>query len=134
MGKWLYTALFQSYLMYLPPEGLLGAGWWPGAAQKDFNQYWHPRFCIVVPEELVAVLFPFLSSLEEVCPSIAALRSNVLQKSSCLCHCDNPADLYYRQNLDELTCLLSLRRACLYTSREKDWALHADCERPGRCS
>ena len=24
MGKWLYSAMFQSYLMHLPPEGLLG--------------------------------------------------------------------------------------------------------------
>lgn len=66
MGKWLYSAMSQSHLMHLPPEGLLGAGWWPGAAQRDFQHCWHPRFCIEVPEELVDVVFPILRRFAEV--------------------------------------------------------------------
>jgi hypothetical protein len=41
-GKWLYAAMYKSYLMFFKPEGLLAMGNWPRAAQKDFQTYWHP--------------------------------------------------------------------------------------------
>ena len=66
MGKWNYEAMNKSYLMYFKPVGLLAAAGWPGAANNDYEQFWHPRFCVSVPQELVDLLFPFLQSLKQV--------------------------------------------------------------------
>ena len=67
MGKWAYKAMSKSYLTYFKPSGLLGAAAWPGAAQNDYRQFWHPRFCVEVPEALIELLFPQLKLLREVC-------------------------------------------------------------------
>lgn len=66
MGKWAYEAMSKSYLTYFKPSGLLGAAAWPGAAQNDYHQFWHPRFCVEVPEALIQLLFPQLDLLKEV--------------------------------------------------------------------
>lgn len=48
----------------------------PPVLQKEFDMYWHPRFTLVVPRDLVDHFFPFLSQLEErmsqVCNAAAA--------------------------------------------------------------
>ncbi|KAK9814383.1 hypothetical protein WJX72_004937 [[Myrmecia] bisecta] len=56
-GKWMYQAMYKSYLMFFKPEGLLGVGEWPGAAQKDFTQFWRPEFLLEVPDDLIYVVF-----------------------------------------------------------------------------
>lgn len=66
MGKWCYQVMSKSYLLCFKPVGLLAAGGWPGVAQNDYDQFWHERFCVPVPAELVEYLFPFLSDLEKV--------------------------------------------------------------------
>lgn len=66
MGKWSYEAMSKSYLMYFKPVGLLAAAGWPGAVNNDYDQFWHPRFYVSVPKELVHRLFPFLPGLEQV--------------------------------------------------------------------
>jgi hypothetical protein len=77
MGKWNYEAMTKSYLMYFKPAGLLGSAGWPGAATNDYEQYWHPRFCVQVPQGLVDLLFPFLPKLRQVraqsCVSVGRL-------------------------------------------------------------
>lgn len=66
MGKWNLQAMAKSYLMFFKPCGLLAAAGWPGATSDDYNQFWHPRFCVSVPQQLVELLFPFLQKLQEV--------------------------------------------------------------------
>lgn len=65
MGKWLYQSIYNSYLRYFKPEGLLGLAGWPRAAQKDYTTFFHPRFCMPVPTELQQLLMPFLGCLEK---------------------------------------------------------------------
>lgn len=67
MGKWCYQAMSKSYLLCFKPVGLLAAGGWPGVAQNDYDQFWHERFCVAVPAELVDYIFPCLTKLEKVC-------------------------------------------------------------------
>ena len=63
----------KSYLLCFKPVGLLAAGGWPGVAQNDYDQFWHERFCVAVPAELVEYLFPCLPALEKVCTMHACL-------------------------------------------------------------
>ncbi|KAK9916158.1 hypothetical protein WJX75_009514 [Coccomyxa subellipsoidea] len=79
MGKWNYEALSKSYLMYFKPQGLLAAGGWPGAAQNDYDQFWHPRFCVSVPRELVDLLFPFLRNLEQTVKELGKDATNSMK-------------------------------------------------------
>jgi hypothetical protein len=65
MGRWLAQSLYNSYLRYFKPEGLLGLAGWPRAALKDYSTFFHSRFCIPVPTELQQLLMPFLSTLEQ---------------------------------------------------------------------
>jgi len=65
MGRWLYQSLYNSYLRYFKPEGLLGLAGWPRAAQKDYNTFFHSRFLMPVPLELQQLLMPFLSTLQQ---------------------------------------------------------------------
>ncbi|CAL8471208.1 g10750 [Coccomyxa elongata] len=65
MGKWNLQAMSKSYLLYFKPCGLLAAAGWPGASSNDYHQFWHPRFCVCVPQKLVDLLFPFLQNLKE---------------------------------------------------------------------
>jgi hypothetical protein len=65
MGRWLYQSLYNSYLRYFKPEGLLGLAGWPRAAHKDYNTFFAPRFCVPVPVELQQLLMPLLSTLEK---------------------------------------------------------------------
>jgi hypothetical protein len=59
LGRWLRTALTLSYLRFFKPEGLLSAGGW----LKDRMDSFAERFCIEVPEALVALVFPCLAAL-----------------------------------------------------------------------
>ena len=63
-GKWLYDSLIKSYLEFFKAVGLLGCGGWPGAATNELHMFWHERFMIPAPDELVLLLFPFLPKLE----------------------------------------------------------------------
>ena len=65
-GGWLYNALVTNYLEAFSPQGLLGKGMWPGAAQKDFQQFFDTRFCACISESIVMHLFPHLKRLEQV--------------------------------------------------------------------
>ena len=67
MGHWIYDAMVKSYLTFFKPAGLLAAGEWPGAAKNDYGQFFHERFMMTVPEELVEYLFPHLPELKRVC-------------------------------------------------------------------
>ncbi|KAK9829977.1 hypothetical protein WJX72_008999 [[Myrmecia] bisecta] len=75
-GKWMYQAMYKSYLMFFKPEGLLGVGEWPGAAQKDFTQFWRPEFLLEVPDDLIYVVFPHLRRLEEVVKELGRKAGN----------------------------------------------------------
>lgn len=60
VGRWLRNALITSYLKFFSPEALLAAGDWDRAS---FDSFFAEHFCIDVPEELVAYVFPFLATL-----------------------------------------------------------------------
>jgi hypothetical protein len=60
MGRWTRFAMHNAYLLFFKPESLLASAGWPGAAQKDFNTFFHPRMLVVVADELVEAVFPFL--------------------------------------------------------------------------
>ena len=66
------AAMFQSYLMFFKHEGLLAAGGWPGAAEKDFGMFWAPRFYVEVPRSLIDYLFPWLAALEQEAADLGA--------------------------------------------------------------
>lgn len=55
-------ALTISYLRFFKPEGLLAAAGWP---RGRLDGFFSERFCLEVPEELVLVVHPFLTSLRE---------------------------------------------------------------------
>ena len=74
----------KSYLLCFKPVGLLAAGGWPGVAQNDYDQFWHERFCVAVPAELVNHLFPFLSKVEEVSILVSLSLSVTLTMTSVL--------------------------------------------------
>lgn len=62
LGRWMRTALNQSYLRFYKPQGLLAACGW----DKDHpDGFFAERFCIEVPDELVDFVFPFLGKLKE---------------------------------------------------------------------
>ncbi|KAK3265000.1 hypothetical protein CYMTET_26284 [Cymbomonas tetramitiformis] len=71
MGHWLHTALLQSYLKFFPVDGLLGAGLWPNAAQKQFDHFWDPRFFPNV-SDIVQALAPWIATLKEIVRGMGA--------------------------------------------------------------
>jgi hypothetical protein len=46
----------SAYLAHLPPAVLLAAAWWPSNVEPS-QVYFHPRFCVEVPESLLAQVF-----------------------------------------------------------------------------
>jgi len=74
-GKWLYDSLVRSYLEFFKAVGLLGCGGWPGAATNELHMFWHERFMIPAPDELVVLLFPFLPNLEKTIKELGAAAS-----------------------------------------------------------
>lgn len=60
LGRWLRTALNQSYLRFFKPEGLLSAA---GFDKDRLEGYFDERFCLDVCKELVHIVFPFLQDL-----------------------------------------------------------------------
>ncbi len=73
--KWLYDSLSRSYLEFFKADGLLGAGGWPGAATNELHMFWHERFMIPTPPELIVLLFPFLPNLEQAIKELGAAAS-----------------------------------------------------------
>lgn len=62
IGRWLRTALTLCYLKFFTPEGLLAAAGWDKDRRDSF---FAERFCIEVPSELVAYVFPGLAELSK---------------------------------------------------------------------
>jgi hypothetical protein len=61
LGGWSLTTYQQAYLLTaLKPEALLAMGFWPGAAQGELNMYWRETFMVMVPDELIQYLAPWL--------------------------------------------------------------------------
>lgn len=63
-GSWLKAAMYKNYLRFFDTRALLGLGDWPEGTQGNLSMYWHERFQMQVPEELITLLFPFLPDLE----------------------------------------------------------------------
>ena len=74
-GRWVYDSCTRSYLEFFKPIGLLGAADWPGAATNEFHMFWHERFMIPTPEELILLLFPFLPNLEQAIKELGKAAS-----------------------------------------------------------
>lgn len=52
------AALNQANLCYLPPAGLLAAGWWQTDSDCTHHvAFFAPRFCVEVPDELLHNMF-----------------------------------------------------------------------------
>jgi hypothetical protein len=63
MGRWSKDAMSKSYLHYFKPDALLAVGNWPNG---DYGRsFWAERMMVPVPEELVLVVFPFLTEVEQ---------------------------------------------------------------------
>jgi hypothetical protein len=66
MGGWNMKTYQQAYLLTaLKPEALLAMGFWPGAGQGELNMYWRETFMVIVPEELIRYLAPWLQPFAE---------------------------------------------------------------------
>jgi hypothetical protein len=63
MGKWIYQAMYRAYLLFFKTEGLLAMGGWPDAAKGETQMYWHERFMVQVPVELLDHVMPFIKGL-----------------------------------------------------------------------
>ena len=66
MGQWgKMTSAQLSYLLTgLKPSTLLAMAFWEGAAEKEFDVFWHERFMPLVCGDLIHHLFPFLPTFE----------------------------------------------------------------------
>ena len=145
MGRWnqAAAAMFQSYLMFFKPEGLLASGSWPGALEKDFGMFWAPRFCVEVPRSLIEYLFPWLVSLEQevddlgadaqpshlAAPKVVAFAGSVLVQDALDLAPRFPDNLVHKHLLanDEfrcVCCLLVVRRG-LQTALQQQSASNA---------
>ena len=51
------SAMDSAYLSHLPARALLAADWWPTDVEPSMA-YFDPRFCVEVPERLLAKIFP----------------------------------------------------------------------------
>jgi len=66
IAHWLLDAFGTAYIVPgFTPEALLALAFWPGAAQKDFTGYWAERFRVAVTEQLIELLMPGLSTMEQ---------------------------------------------------------------------
>ena len=74
-GKWLYDSMSRSYLEFFKAVGLIGARGWPGAATNELHMFWHERFMIPTPPELIVLLFPFWPNLERAIKDLGAAAS-----------------------------------------------------------
>lgn len=82
-GRWTTEVIFTAYCEFYCLDACLALGNWPGAANKDFKQFFHERFQQLVPEELIRVCFPLLPAMEQV---RSALQSfDVMTQSQTLC-------------------------------------------------
>ena len=81
MDKWIYEAMYQSYLEFFKPSGLMGAAGWEGAATNELRMFFAERFFIVVPEELEVFLFPFLPELKRRVESLGSKAGSSMKAS-----------------------------------------------------
>ena len=67
LGRWLHSAVIQSYLVFLPPTVVLAAAGFADKEQPLKRRYFHERFEIEITdterEELLVLLFPWLPQL-----------------------------------------------------------------------
>ena len=73
---WMKAAMYKNYLAFFNPQALLSLAEWPEGAQGNLGMYWHQRFQMAIPEELIQLLFPFLPSLEASVARMGA-RANI---------------------------------------------------------
>jgi hypothetical protein len=57
--------MYNAYLLWFKPEGLLALAGYPRAATKDYSTFYHPRFVMGVPQELENLVMPMLPQLEQ---------------------------------------------------------------------
>ena len=69
-GHWAMASMYKNYLQWFKAKGLYALGGWWGAAAKDFQQFWDPRFLVPVPVELVDLVMPFLTTLRNQVASL----------------------------------------------------------------
>ncbi len=85
MGKWIYQAMYKSYLMFFKVDGLLAVAGWPGAAAKDFQQFWAPRFMASVPQELIDHAMPWVKGLKAAVAALGEGASNSMRSVVAAC-------------------------------------------------
>jgi hypothetical protein len=66
MGKWSNSALNKSYLLDYKPAGLLALAGFPRAAENDLQTFYHDRFGMTVPKELLTIIYPYMDDLDKV--------------------------------------------------------------------
>ena len=74
----MYQCLFKSYLAFFKPEGLLAAAGWGGAAERNYQRFWHERMSVEVDPELVALVYAFLAREREVGSCFAIVLASVM--------------------------------------------------------
>ena len=57
--------MYQSYLKFFKPEGLLAIGGWSAGSKEDEQRFFHERFCVQISDQLVQRVFPFLPDLKQ---------------------------------------------------------------------
>lgn len=57
--------MYKNYLAFFDPVALLSLGDWPEGEKGNQSMFWHERFHMSVPDELVHLLIPFLRALEK---------------------------------------------------------------------
>ena len=111
MGHWSREAITQSYLPCFKAAGLLAAAYWPGTANNEFaSAFWHERFLIEVPEELLLlVLFWSQSAGDKGAWLLAAALQLVIL--TC-CSCTLCIHVCIRSGQTEYYGCIVLRAAC----------------------
>lgn len=71
----------KSYLEFFKATGLMGARGWPGAATNELHMFWHERFMVPTPPELVVLLYPFLPKLGQIIKEL--VQECLLSKACC---------------------------------------------------
>lgn len=58
--------MYQSYLKFFKPEGLLAVAGWPAGNREDEQGFFHERFCVQISDRLVQLVYPSLPELREL--------------------------------------------------------------------
>ena len=82
LGRWLHSAVIESYLVHLPPSVVLAAAGFNSKEQPLKQRYFHERFEIEITsdekEELLKLIYPWLPKLR------AAVRAVRKRGGGCL--------------------------------------------------